>query len=157
MRPLHIARPLRAAGAAAIADAVVEVHALPIDRAAAFDRDVLRIGGVEQREVSVARRNALAGRIILNLSAAENATLRRQMQCDVAFQLHRAAKKIAGRHEHDAAAIVVGGIDGRLNGRRVERGPIPFRAKIANVVDRKPAGFRIGWRSGILGRRRRSQ
>ena len=129
MRPFHVARPLRTAGAGAVANAVIEIHALTIDRAAAFDGDVLGIGGVEQGEVAVAGRHPFAGGIILDFAAAEDSTLGRQVERDIAFQLHGAAKKIAGRHEHNAATIAIGGVDGRLNGGSVESCSITLAPK----------------------------
>ena len=85
MRPFDVARPLRAAGAGAIANAVVEVHALAIDGAAAFDGDVLGIGGVEEYDVAVAGWNTFAGGVILDLAAAQEAALGREVEGDVAF------------------------------------------------------------------------
>ena len=55
-------------------------------------------------------------------------------------------EEIAGRHEHDAATIAVGGVDGRLNGGGVERCSVALRAEIADVVDQLRGGFRGGTR-----------
>ncbi len=146
MRPFHVAGPLRSARAGAVANAVIEIHALAIDRTAAFDSDVLGIGGVKQREVAVAGGYPFAGGIILDFAAAEDSTLGRQVERDIAFQLHGAAKKIAGRHQDDSAAIAVGGVDGCLNGGGVESCSITLRAEIADVVDQFRGGFRSGTR-----------
>jgi hypothetical protein len=57
------------------------------------------------------------------------------VQRDVGPEFERADVESAGRDQHRAAAVVMAGINGRLDRSRVERDAVALRAVVTVVVD----------------------
>src|SRR4030095_8002766 len=124
-----------AAGSGVVTLAGVEFRAVSIDRAGAFDRDVFCICGGKQHDVAVAARNAIARRVVLDVGAAKESSLRSDMKGDMAFQLHRPDNEVSNWDNDCPAAFIDAGIDRCLHCGGIESRAIALRAEIADVID----------------------
>src|SRR5207249_2240766 len=62
-----------------------------------------------------------------------------QVEGDVVLKVDGSAEILAGRHHDCAAAAMLGGVDGRLDGGRILGGPISAGAEVPNIQGRKSA------------------
>ena len=127
--PVGAAEARRAASPAARA---AELRALAVDRAGAFDGDVLGVDGEDEPDVAVAergvavQRDGVAGVVLLAVGAAEQLASGGDVQGDVALQFDGADDEHAGGDEHRAALVAIAGVDRGLDGRGVERVAVAF-------------------------------
>ena len=117
------------------------IGAVAVDRARPFHSHVFRVDGIDQAHISVPQRGIAAERhgvhvvVLLAVGGAQQRSVGRDAQRDVALELDHADDEDACRHQHDSAPIAGAGIDGGLHGRRVERGAVALGAEVADIVD----------------------
>src|SRR5258706_14874749 len=126
----------------------VEFVTMTVDAASPFNGDVVGVDRVKQHDISVGRRNAFPGGIMIGIAAAQQAAGGGNVQCDVALQFHGADNKVTGWDQDSATFILGAGVDGGLNGGGVKGCAIALGAVFANVVG---AGAGSGARSGSRG------
>jgi len=71
------------------------------------------------------------------------------MQSDIALHLHGSDDEDPGRDENRAAAVLIAGVDGGLQGLRGERYPIAFSAEIEDVIGAGAKGVGSGCWGGV--------
>ena len=125
----------------------MELEALAVDCAWAFDGYVCLLDGEEESPVSVdegrvtAERDGVYGVVLLAVGAAEEFCGGCDVEGDVAFELSCADEEGAGGDEDGASSIGCAGVDGGLEGGGIEGGAVAFGSVVADVVD---AGAVVG-------------
>lgn len=108
--------------------------AVTVNRSWSLDANVLGVGCRDHYDISVTRRDIIAGSVVLDLWTTEQAPFDGELERDVALEFDCAGDKIAGRDQHSSAIFGGAGVDRFLNGDRVDGRSITDSAKISDVV-----------------------
>ena len=119
----------------------MELGALAVDGAGAFDGDVCLLDGEEEGPVAVdeggvaAEGDGVDGVVLLAVGAAEEFCGGGDVEGDVALEFGGADEEGAGGDEDRAAAVACAGVDGGLERGGVEGGAVALGSVVADVVD----------------------
>jgi len=129
------------AGRRGTANLRVELSALTVDGARAFDGDVLLPDSVEESPVAVdeggvaTKGDGVYGVILLAVGASKEFCGGGDVEGNVAFELGGANEEGSAGNEDGAATVCGAGVDGGLECGGVEGGAVAFSSVVADVVD----------------------